>query len=92
MVFHQPELPDLALGGGAVLPGTHPFFPNLFLRRRQNFQPMGKADLVVGHSVGLEIGDALVELSSTPEADAVHHQMVVEMLCVHMGGYQHLEV
>ena len=89
---HQPELPALPFGGGAVLPGVHPLLPDQFLRRRQNLQTVGGADLIIGQPVGQEVCGALVELSSIPEADAVHHQVVVEMLRVHMGGYQRLEV
>ena len=52
---------------------------------------MGGTDLVTGHSVGLEIGGALVEFPAIPEADAVHHQVVVQMVGVYVGGHQHLE-
>ena len=31
---HQPELPALALGGGAVLPAVHAFLFHMLLRRR----------------------------------------------------------
>ena len=51
---------------------------------------MGGTDLVTGHSVGLEIGGALVEFPAIPEADAVHHQVVVQMVGVYVGGHQHL--
>ena len=53
---------------------------------------MGGADLVAGQPVGLEVGGALVELAAVLEADAVHHQVVVGVAGVHMGGHQHLEV
>ena len=53
---------------------------------------MGGADLVAGQPVGLEIGGALVELATILEADTVHHQVVVGMGRVHVGGYQHLKV
>ena len=52
---------------------------------------MGGTDLVTGQPVGLEVGGALVELAAVLEADTVHHQVVVGMGCVHMGGHQHLE-
>lgn len=53
---------------------------------------MGGADLVAGQPVGLEVGGALVELAAVLEADTVHHQVVVGMGRVHMGGHQYLEV
>lgn len=53
---------------------------------------MGGTDLIAGHPVGLQVGGALMELPAAPEADAVHHQVVVRMLRIHMGGHQHLEV
>ncbi len=53
---------------------------------------MGNADLVAGQPVCLEVGGALVELAAVLEADAVHHQVVMRMGRVHMGGHQHLEV
>lgn len=52
---------------------------------------MGGTDLVTGQPVGLEVGGALVELAAVQEADAVHHQVVVGMGRVHMGGHQYLE-
>ena len=66
--------------------------------------PFGIVDLslaptpAIGDSVarileemGLEVCGALVELSSIPEADAVHHQVAVQMVGVDVGGHQHLE-
>ena len=53
---------------------------------------MGGTDLIAGQPVGLEVGGALMELPAVLEADAVHHHVVVEMFCVHMGSHQHLEV
>lgn len=53
---------------------------------------MGNAYFIVGHPVGLQVGGTLVELLTILKAHTVHHQVIVEMLCVHMGGYQHLEV
>ena len=50
------------------------------------------ADFVAGQPVGLEVGGALVELAAVQEADAVHHQVVVGMGRVHVGGHQYLEV
>ena len=55
------------------------------MRWRQKLQTVGGADLIIGQPMGLEVCGALVELSSIPEAGAVHHQVVVEMLRVHMG-------
>ena len=89
--IHQPELPALAFDGGAVLAGAHAFLLDLLFRRRQDLQTVGGTDLVTGHSVGLEIGGALVEFPAIPEADAVHHQVVVQMVGVYVGGHQHLE-
>ena len=53
---------------------------------------MGSTYFIVGHPVGLQIGGTLVELLTALEAHTVHHQVVVEMLCVHMGSDQHLKV
>ena len=89
---HQPELPALALGGGAVFPTAHPFPRDLLLWRRQSLQMMCCAYLIVGQPVCLEVGGALVEFFSVPEADAVDDQVTVQMVCVNVGGYQHLEV
>ena len=50
------------------------------------------AYLIVGQPVCLEVGGALVEFFSIPEADAVDDQVTVQMVCVNVGGYQHLEV
>ena len=70
--IHQPELPALALGGGAVFPTAHPFPRDLLLWRRQSLQMMCCAYLSAGQPVCLEVGGALVELAAVPEADTVH--------------------
>lgn len=51
-----------------------------------------RADLVIDDPMGLQVGGILVELPAVLEADAVHHQMVVEMLRIHVGSHQHLKV
>ena len=89
---HQPKLPALALGGGAVLTGAHPFLLGLLFRRRQDLQTVGGTDLVAGQPVGLEVGGALMEFPAALEADAVDDQMAVQVVGVYMGGHQHLEV
>ena len=89
---HQPELPALALGGGAVLSGAHPLLLDLLLRWRKDLQTVGNADFIVGYPVGLQVGGTLVEFPAIPEADAVHHQVVVQMVGVYVGGHQHLEI
>ena len=53
---------------------------------------MGKADPIVGQPVGLQVSSALVEFFPVLEADTVHHQVVVQVVGVHMGCYQHLEI
>ena len=53
---------------------------------------MGGTDLIAGQPMGLEVGGALVELPAVLEADAVDDQVTVQMVCVNVGGYQHLEV
>ena len=53
---------------------------------------MGNAYFIVGHPVGLQVGGTLVELLTILKAHTVHHQVIVEMTCVHMGGHQYLEV
>lgn len=90
--IHQPELPALALGGGAVLPAAHAFLFHLFLRRRQDLQTVGGADLVTGQPVGLQVGGILVEFFPILEADTVYYQVIVQVVGVYVGGYQHLEV
>ena len=89
---HQPELPALPLGGGAVLPAAHAFLFHLFLRRRQDLQTAGGADLVTGQPVGLQVGGILVEFFPILEADTVYYQVIVQVVGVYVGGYQHLEV
>ena len=53
---------------------------------------MGSTYFIVSDSVGLQVGGTLVELLTILEAHTVHHQVIVEMTCVHMGGHQYLEV
>ena len=53
---------------------------------------MGGADRIAGQPVGLEVGGALMEFPAVLEADAVHHQVTVQMVGVDVGGHQHLEV
>lgn len=53
---------------------------------------MGGADRIVNGPVGLQVSGALVELFSVPETDAVDNQVTMQMVCVNVGGYQHLEV
>ena len=53
---------------------------------------MGETDLIVDLSVCKQVIGTLMELVSVTEADAVHHQMVVQMSCVNVGGDYHLEV
>ena len=89
---HEAELPALALGGGAVLPAAHAFLFHLFLRRRQDLQTAGGADLVTGQPVGLQVGGILVEFFPILEADTVYYQVIVQVVGVYVGGYQHLEV
>ena len=40
---------------------------------------------IVGYPVGLQVGGTLVELLTVLEAHTVHHQVIVEMLCVHLS-------
>ena len=47
---------------------------------------MGSTYFIVGHPVGLQIGGTLVEFAAILKAHTVHHQVIVEMLCVHMGS------
>ena len=53
---------------------------------------MGSADLIVDGPMSLQISGALVELFSVPEADAVHDEMTVQMVCVDVSSDQHLEI
>ena len=88
---HQPELPALALGGGAVLAGAHPLLLDLLLRRRKNRQVVGGADFIIGQPVGLQVRSTLVELAAVPEADAVHDQVAVQNVGVDVGCHQQAE-
>ena len=74
---HQPKLPALALGRGAVLPAAHAFLFYLLFRRRQDIQTVSDADLIIGQPVGLQVGGTLVEFSAVTEADAVDDQVAV---------------
>ena len=89
---HQTELPALPLGGGAIFPTAHPLLLDLLFRRRQDRQTVGSADLIVDGPMSLQISGALVELFSVPEADAVHDEMTVQMVCVDVSSDQHLEI
>ena len=89
---HQPELPALTLGGGAIFPTAHPLLLDLLFRRRQDRQTVGSADLIVDGPMSLQISGALVELFSVPEADAVHDEVTVQMVCVDVSSDQHLEI
>ena len=89
---HQPELPALTLGGGAVFPAAHPFLLDLLFRRWQDLQTVGGTDLIAGQPVSLEVGGALVKFLAVLERDAVDDQVAVQMVGVHVGGHQHLEV
>ena len=42
--------------------------------------------------MGLQVGGTLMELVTVLERDAVHHQVVVQVIGVYVGGHQHLEV
>ena len=53
---------------------------------------MGGTDLIVDLTMCLQVGGTLMELVTIPEADAVYHQVVVQMVRVYMGGHQYLEV
>ena len=53
---------------------------------------MGSTYFIVGDPVALQISGTLVELLTVLEAHTVHHQVIVEMTCVHVGGHQYLEV
>ena len=82
---HEAELPALALRGGAVLSGAHPLLLDLLLRWRKDLQTVGNADFIVGHPVGLQVSGTLVEFASILKADAVHHQVAVQVVGVNMG-------
>ena len=73
----QPELPTLALGGGAIFPTAYPLLFHLLLRRRQDLQAVSNADRIAGQPVGLQVNGALVEFLAVLERDAVHHQVIV---------------
>lgn len=47
---------------------------------------------IIGNPVGLQVSGTLVKLFTILKANTVHYQVIVEMLCVHMGGHQHLKV
>ena len=53
---------------------------------------MGSTYFIIGHPVGLQVSGTLVEFAAILKADTVHHQVAVQMVGVHMGSHQHLEV
>ena len=53
---------------------------------------MGGTDFIAGQPVGLQVNGALVEFLAVLERDAVHHQVIVQMAGVDVGGHQHLEI
>ena len=53
---------------------------------------MGKAYFITGQPVGLQVGGILVEFFPILEADTVYYQVIVQVVGVYVGGYQHLEV
>ena len=53
---------------------------------------MGSTYFIIGHPVSLQVGGALVEFAAILKADAVHHQVAVQVVGVNMGSHQHLEV
>ena len=53
---------------------------------------MGQTDFIVGLPVGQQIIGALVEFPPVHAADAVDHQVVVDVVGIHMGGDHHFEV
>ena len=53
---------------------------------------VGDADFIIGQPVGLQVRGTLVELAAVPEADAVHDEMTVQMVCVDVSSDQHLEI
>lgn len=53
---------------------------------------MGGTDFIVDLTMSLQVGGTLMEFVTILERDAVHHQVVMQMVRVYMGGHQHLEV
>lgn len=87
----QIQLPAVGIAASLILAGLHPFHFGLLLRSLQNTQSMGQTDFIVGLTVSQQIIGALVELLSVYIADAVDHQMVVDVAGVHVGGDHNLE-
>ena len=52
---------------------------------------MGETDFIVGLTVGQQIVSTLVEFFPVYTADAVDHQMVVDVVGIYMSGDHHLE-
>ena len=90
--LNEIQFPTVATQTGLILAGLHPLLFSLLVRLLQHIQTMGETDLIVHLSVHQQIAVTLVELVAILEADAVDHQMVVQMARVNVGGNYHLEV
>ena len=88
----QIHLPTVLPEASLVLAGLHPLFLRLPLWLLQNTQVMGGADFIVGLTVLEQIIRTLVELPARLTANAVYHQMVVEVVGVQVCRHHHLEV
>ena len=80
----QIQLPAVGVEAGLILTGLHSFHSGLLLWSLQNTQPMGLADFIVSLPVGQQIVGTLVEFLPVHAADAVDHQVIVDVVGVHV--------
>ena len=76
----QIQFPAVAAKASLILSGLHPFLFSVLLWLLQNAQAMGGADLIIGLAVLQQIVGALVELFPVLNADAVDHQVVMNVV------------
>lgn len=88
----QIQFPTIAAQTGLILAGLHPLFLWALLRLFQNTQAMGNTNFIVGLAVFEQVVRTLMELSSALATNAVHYQVVVEVVGVQVRCHHHLKV
>ena len=86
------QLPTIPAQTGLILARLHALIFGSEFTLIQHTQSVIEANLVVDLSVCQQIIGTLVELVSVAKADAVDHEMVVQMVGVNVCGDHHLEV
>lgn len=85
---HEPELPALTLGGGAVFSSAQSLRFRFLLR--QDGQAVRRAELVRDGAQPCQCPRPLPQHSAAVEADAVHNEVRMDVFPVDVGGDQHL--